>query len=75
MKSFEDRLDYFDILENKVKPWGVVGYECLVCGKQISANSDRQSLMDFSNSRRGLAGNARGAMTNHLKAHMRHGDI
>ncbi len=73
--NIEDRLDYYEILENKVDVWGRAGYECLICGRKISANGKRNNLMDYSNSFRGLAGNARGAMTNHLKAHMRRGEV
>jgi len=75
MKHIEDRLDYFYLLETKVKPWGRHGYECLVCGRKISASSQERGHMDTDSHHRGLTGNARGAMTNHLKAHMRRGEI
>lgn len=74
-QRIEDRADYFDILEQKAKPWGRHGYECLICGKQISASSHKSSYMDTSSHARGLTGNARGAMTNHLKGHMRRGEV
>jgi len=74
-KRIEDRLDYFELLEAKAKPWGRHGYECLVCGRKISASSIRNGPLDVSAHPRGLTGNARGAMTNHLKGHMRKGEI
>jgi len=74
-EKIEDRLDYFELLETKAKPWGRHGYECLVCGRQISASSSMRNYMDCSNLHRGLTGNARGAMTSHIKAHMRRGEI
>ena len=75
MTGIEDRLDYFDILETKVKDWGRHGYECLVCGRKISATGFKNGYMDNSSHSRGLTGNARGAMTNHLKGHMHRGEI
>jgi len=75
MPKIEDRLDYFQVLDNNAKPWGIHGYECLICGRKISAASSRRNYMDTSNLHRGLTGNARGAMTNHIKAHMRKGEI
>lgn len=76
MEDIENRLDYYQVLETKVECWGCHGYECLVCGKKISASSRKsRSYMDTSSHSRGLTANSRGAMTNHLKSHMRKGEI
>jgi len=75
MPQIEDRLDYFQVLKNNAKPWGRHGYECLVCGRKISAASRCDNCMDVDSHHRGLTGNARGAMTSHIKAHMRRGEI
>jgi len=69
--KIEDRLDYYDILDNKVTSFGYAGYECLVCGRKIVASAPPYRK----GSARGLGGNARGAMTNHIKAHMRRGEV
>ena len=71
----ENRQDYYEILDSKVKDCGRHGYECLVCGRKISASSSRANLMDTSSHSTGLTGNARGAMTNHLKGHMRKNEV
>ena len=72
--DIEDRLDYFDILE-KYTGRKLYGYKCLVpnCGREISAVRDKTNLMDYG--ARPNMGNARGAMTNHLKGNMRRGEI
>jgi len=73
--EFEDRSDYFDILEQKAERLDC-GYRCLVdgCGKVIEPTWE--TLWRLRNTgKRASQGNLRGAMTNHLKAHMRRGEI
>jgi len=70
--DIEDRLDYFDVLENYAER-RLRDYKCLVCGTVISASRKKHNLLDYGV--RPNMGNARGAMTNHLKAHMRRGEI
>ena len=72
MEQIEDRLDYFDILE-KYAERRIRVYRCLVCGREIGAIRRQYNLLDYG--ARPNMGNARGAMTNHLKAHMRKGEI
>lgn len=72
--AIEDRLDYFDVLE-KYAERRIRVYRCLVpgCGREIGAMRGPQNLLDYG--ARSNMGNARGAMTNHLRGHMRRGDI
>lgn len=77
-RSFDEiitRPDFYTVLSERVVPWGAFGYECLICGKKISACSFKLNYMDTARRVSGLTGNARGAMTNHLKGHMRRGDV
>lgn len=70
----EDRPDYFDIQEMYAERL-YYGYKCLVpdCGKIIEMGRDFGMILE-KRSKLNM-GNARGAMTNHLKGHMRRGEI
>ena len=74
MMKVEDRPDYFDIIE-KYAEWLQYGYRCLVegCGKIIE--SSFEASLNSAENKRFSRGNLRGAMTNHLKGHMRRGEI
>lgn len=73
MKNIEDRVDYFVILKDYAERKLRV-YKCLKCGREIGACRRIQNLLDNYGARPNM-GNARGAMTNHLKAHMRKGEL
>jgi len=68
----EDRLDYYEVFE-KYAERRINDYKCLICGMCISATREGQSPLDVNI--RSNMGNARGAMTNHLKGHMRRREV
>lgn len=75
MEAIEDRVDYFEILEMYAERLSS-GYRCLVdgCDKIIEPSFETMWRLKETG-KRASQGNLRGAMTNHLKGHMRRGQI
>jgi len=75
VEAIEDRIDYFEVLERYAERL-TCGYRCLVEGCDKVIEPSFEALWRLRNTgKRASQGNLRGAMTNHLKAHMRKGQI
>lgn len=75
MEAIEERADYFEILERYAERL-LCGYRCLVEGCEKIIEPSFETILRLNTAgKRASQGNLRGAMTNHLKGHMRRGEV